>query len=155
MKTKQNRGLFKRIRDWMFPERNIEIRKHIMTAKVKTVNYTPEMAKEIVESYKTNPSKETVARLALQFGKTTRSIVAKLSREGVYKKAEYVAKNGEKPETKETKVAKIAEMLGAAPEMLNGLEAATKATLDMIIDGLSATVADMESDSESETHVKA
>ena len=119
----------------MFPVVKPVERKHIMskTATVKAVNYTPEMTAAIVEAYKANATKETVATLATKFGKTSRSIVAKLSREGVYKKAEYIAKNGAKPETKEAKVEKIAVALGVAAEKLGGLEAATKVALDLIL----------------------
>lgn len=109
-----------------------------MPTKAKVVNYTPEMTAVIVGAYVKEPTKETVDAMAAQFGKTARSIVAKLSREGVYKKAEYVAKNGKAPETKETKVAKIAAMLGVAAEKLGGMEAATKVALDLVIAGLAA-----------------
>jgi hypothetical protein len=102
------------------------------------VNYTPEATATIVAAYVAAPTKETVTALATQFGKTTRSIVAKLSREGVYKKAEYVGKNGEKPETKEAKVATIAKMIGTTSDKLGGLETATKAALDLIIAALKA-----------------
>jgi hypothetical protein len=112
-----------------------------MTAKAKVVNYTPEMTAEIVETYTAEATRETVEALAAKFGKTARSIVAKLSREGVYKKAEYVGKNGEKPETKEAKVAKIAALVGVPAEKMAGLEAATKVTLDLIVAALTAKVA--------------
>ena len=128
-------------------------RKHIMT-KTKTttpkVNYTPEATATIVAAYMLAPTKETVATLATEFGKTTRSIVAKLSREGVYKKAEYVAKNGAKPETKEAKVEKIAKALGVAAEKLGGLEAATKVALDLIFAAVAPKVEPAKAD-ETET----
>lgn len=100
----------------------------------KTVNYTPEMTAEMVAAFTANPTKETVAALAAKMGKNVRSVIAKLSREGVYKKAEYVTKKGEKPETKEHKVARIAEAMGVTAEKLAGLENASKATLDLILD---------------------
>ena len=46
-------------------------------------NYTEEMVAEMTKAYTDNPTRETVDALANQFGKTTRSIIAKLSREGV------------------------------------------------------------------------
>ena len=120
---------------------------------VKPVNYTVEATAAIVAAYMLEPTKETVAELAAEFGKTTRSIVAKLSREGVYKKAEYVAKNGAKPETKEAKVEKIAKALGVAAEKLGGLEAATKVALDLIFSALAAKVAVMpEGETEGEAN---
>ena len=48
----------------------------------KTVNYTAEQTAELVERYKDG---ETIDGLAQSFGRTARSIIAKLSREGVYK----------------------------------------------------------------------
>ena len=47
----------------------------------KTVNYTPEQTAQLVAKYNDGVSVESLAEM---FGKTTRSIVAKLSREGVY-----------------------------------------------------------------------
>ena len=47
-------------------------------------NYTDEMVSEMTTQYTANPTRETVDALADQCGKTTRSIIAKLSREGVY-----------------------------------------------------------------------
>lgn len=115
--------------------------------KEKVVNYTPEMTKAIVETYVSAPTSDTVKALAEEFGKSTRSIIAKLSREGVYKKAEYVAKNGEKPETKEAKVEKIANALGVTSDKLGGLEAATKLALNLILAALTAK----ETEGETET----
>jgi hypothetical protein len=109
-----------------------------MSKTEKIVNYTPEMTAAILAAYVLEPTTETVKDLAAEFGKTTRSIIAKLSREGVYKKAEYVTKQGGKPETKETKVARIAAMLGVTSDKLNGLETATKMALDLVIAGLTA-----------------
>jgi hypothetical protein len=102
----------------------------------KTVNYTPEMTAEMLTEYLANPSKETVSALAEKFGKTTRSIVAKLSREKVYKRAEYVTKNGEKPEPKEHMVSEIAALLNVTADKLGGLEKANKIALAMIRDAL-------------------
>ena len=47
-------------------------------------NYTDEMVAQMTEQYTANPTRETVDELAQTLGKTTRSITAKLSREGVY-----------------------------------------------------------------------
>ena len=85
---------------------------------------------------------EAVAALAVEFGKTTRSIVAKLSREGVYKKAEYVGKTGAKPETKESKVERIAKLIGTTADKMGGLEAATKGALDLLVAALTVATTD-------------
>ena len=64
------------------------------------VNYTEEQVKQMIEEYSAKPNRETVENLADMFDKSIKSIIGKLSREGVYKKTEYVTKTGEKPETK-------------------------------------------------------
>jgi len=58
-------------------------------------NYTEEMVSEMTTAYTENPTRETVDALAEQFGKTTRSIIAKLSREGVYIAQPRTTKSGE------------------------------------------------------------
>ena len=58
-------------------------------------NYTEEMVSTMTEQYNANPTRETVDVLATQFGKTTRSIIAKLSREGIYKAQPRTTKTGE------------------------------------------------------------
>ena len=58
-------------------------------------NYTDEMVASMTKDYQANPTRETVAQLAKQFGKTTRSIIAKLSREGVYVAQPRTTKTGE------------------------------------------------------------
>ena len=46
-------------------------------------NYTDEMVSQMVETHEASPTRDTVEQLAEDLGKTTRSIIAKLSREGV------------------------------------------------------------------------
>ena len=58
-------------------------------------NYTEEMVSTMTDQYNANPTRETVDVLAKQFGKTTRSIIAKLSREGIYKAQPRTTKTGE------------------------------------------------------------
>ena len=93
------------------------------------MNYTDEQTEYMVEHYKSCPSMETVQYLAEKFDKTTKSIIGKLSREGVYKRAVYKSKSGESPITKVELVNNIAENLGIEVENLVGLEKSPKATL--------------------------
>ena len=58
-------------------------------------NYTDEMVEQMTAQYEANPTRETVDALAQTFGKTTRSIIAKLSREGIYKAQPRTTKTGE------------------------------------------------------------
>ena len=102
-----------------------------MSASAK-VNYTPEQSVELVAAYVANPTKETVEIFAAKFSKTAKSIIAKLSREGVYKKAEYVSKNGEKPIKKESVATEIGEFLGLAEGDTDSLAKANKRALAAI-----------------------
>jgi hypothetical protein len=54
---------------------------------MKTINYTPEQTAQIISDYQSGKSVEIIAD---NLGKTVRSIVAKLSREKVYIKKEYL-----------------------------------------------------------------
>jgi len=90
-----------------------------MTAK--TPNYTAEQTATLVQGYLAG---EPVAGLAAALGKTTRSVIAKLSREGVYKAKEYTNKNGEKPVKKDL----VAEAIGKFCELSEGeVDSLTKA----------------------------
>ena len=53
------------------------------------MNYTEDQTGYMVEEYKRKPSKITVARLAKELDKTEKSIIGKLSREGVYLRSVY------------------------------------------------------------------
>lgn len=93
------------------------------------VNYTQDQVEYIVNQYRLNPSRETVQRLAIELDKTIKSIIGKLSREGVYKKTEYTTKTGEKPVTKLELVQELAERLAIDITQLAGLEKAPKTAL--------------------------
>lgn len=97
----------------------------------KAVNYSDEMVAEMVFHYEANPTPETVAELAKTFEKSTRSIVAKLVREGVYKAAPRVAKTGAPVIRKADLVAQIQSAVGAE---LPTLEKASKADLQLLLD---------------------
>ncbi len=70
-------------------------------------NYTEDMVAEMTAAYQANPTRETVEELASKFGKTVRSIIAKLSREGVYVAQPRVTKSGEPVVRKAELVAQI------------------------------------------------
>ena len=108
-----------------------------MAKTEKTVNYTPEQTVELVTAYQAAPTAETVSAFAEKLGKTTRSIVAKLSREGVYKKKEYVGKTGEKPVKKDALADKLAELAGLTEAEATSLEKASKTALQKLIDMVS------------------
>ena len=62
--------------------------------EAKAPNYTTEQTLYMVAEYLAEKTQDTVDRLALELGKTGRSIIAKLSREKVYTKAVYKTKAG-------------------------------------------------------------
>ena len=93
------------------------------------MNYTEEQTAYLVMKYVENPNMETVQELAEAFGKTTKSIIGKLSREGVYQRAVYKNKSGELPITKVELVHNIAKNLGVEVENLAGLEKSPKQVL--------------------------
>ena len=93
------------------------------------VNYTEEQVAVMIEKYSNNPTRETVEFLAQEMDKSIKSIIGKLSREGVYKKTEYVTKAGEKPITKVEIVENLEEKLGLPNQTLAGLEKSPKTVL--------------------------
>ena len=97
-------------------------------------NYTEEMVSEMTTAYTDNPTRETVDELARHFGKTTRSIIAKLSREGVYIAQPRTTKSGEPVVAKAELVSEIQEHFGIE---LPTLVKAGKADLQRLVDALS------------------
>ena len=93
------------------------------------MNYTEETTAMMVKKYLAEPCMDTVLWLSEKLDKTPKSIIGKLSREGVYKRAIYKSKSGELPVTKVELVNNIAENLGIEVENLVGLEKSPKATL--------------------------
>ena len=79
-------------------------------------NYTDEMVSTMVDQYSASPTRATVEALAETFGKSTRSIIAKLSREGVYVAQPKVTKAGAPIVRKADIVADIASVLGVELE---------------------------------------
>jgi len=103
-----------------------------MTEVTRTPNYTDEMVDAMVAEYTSNPTKDTVSALAKEFNKSTRSIVAKLVREGVYKAQPRTTKTGAPVVRKSEIVAEIQTELGANSG-LPSLEKASKADLQNLL----------------------
>ena len=93
------------------------------------MSYTEQITKELIEAYENEPTRETVERLAETYDKSIKSIIGKLSREGVYRREVYKSKTGEMPITKLEIVSSIADLLGIEIESLVGLEKSPKTTL--------------------------
>lgn len=101
-------------------------------------NYTEEQTLQMVQEYTATPSRATVEALAEKYEKSIKSIIGKLSREGVYQRQSYKTKTGDTPVTKEELVNEIAAGLDLDPDKLVGLEKSPKQTLKNILEKLGA-----------------
>lgn len=100
-------------------------------ATEKVENYSAEMTEALKAGYLAG---ETVEALAAKVGKTARSVIAKLSREGVYKAKEKVA--GKRDMLKAEMVAEISKEIGVSEEVLESLEKATSTALRKVLEAL-------------------
>jgi hypothetical protein len=96
----------------------------------KIVNYTPEMTAQMVADYQAGITVESIAE---SLGKTVRSVVAKLSREGVYQKKVYVTKSGEAPVKKDAHADAIGAIVGLSEGEIDSLTKANKTALAKIL----------------------
>lgn len=104
------------------------------------MKYTPELTERIKTEYLAGKSVQDIAAAleseAAQNGQELevpeRSLIAKLSSLGVYKKKEYLTKRGEAPIKKEEYIERIAVLLDVNAEMLESLEKVTKNVLALI-----------------------
>ena len=99
-----------------------------------SVNYTEEQVNYMVKAYETQPTRETVNALADELNKSVKSIIGKLSREGVYKKTVYKTKTGEVPVTKEQLILGLADLFEVDSSKLMGLEKAPKQVIKYLHD---------------------
>ena len=79
---------------------------------MENVNYTQEMTDTLVQAYVASPTRAVVDQYAELFDKSSRSIIAKLVREGVYQAQERVTKTGEPVVRKQDLVEKIEAVTG-------------------------------------------
>ena len=97
-----------------------------------SINYTEKQVEHMIEAYTRTPTRETVEALAEDLDKSVKSIIGKLSREGVYKKTVYTTKTGESPETKKEIVENLAGLLNLEYIQVAGLEKSPKSALKML-----------------------
>jgi len=100
------------------------------------INYTQDMVDLMTVRYSASPTRETVEGLAAELNKSIKSVIGKLSREGIYQKTEYLTKTGEKPVTKKELVTRIGEVLGIEYQTLAGLEKSPKQALKSLTESL-------------------
>ncbi len=99
----------------------------------KAVNYTEQQEKDLIAKYQAG---ETVETLATFFGKSTRSIIAKLSRSGVYKAKEYKSKTGEPVTAKDELAERICTKANLPMEFAESIAKANKQALVGILSAL-------------------
>ena len=97
-------------------------------------NYTDDQVQYMVDKYTAEPNRETVDKLSEELSKSIKSIIGKLSREGVYQKAIYKTKTGEVPMTKGEIIVQIAYILEANYDRLAGLEKSPKQDLKYLLE---------------------
>ena len=98
-----------------------------------SVNYTEEQVNYMVKAYSDQPTRQTVNALADELNKSVKSIIGKLSREGVYKKTVYKTKTGEDPITKKELVEELSGILDISADSIRGLEKSPKSDLKNLV----------------------
>ena len=104
-----------------------------MEKTAKAVNYTAEQTTKMVADYQAGVSVDAIAEA---LGKSVRSVVAKLSREGVYQKKVYKTKTGEAVVKKDAHADAIGAILRLPENDIESLTKANKSALKAIFDAL-------------------
>jgi len=102
-------------------------------SKVVAVNYSAEQTARVIVGYTDGV---TVESLAAEMGKSVRSIIAKLSREGVYKAKVYTTKVGEPVIKKDAHADAIGSILNLSESETESLTKANKSVLRKIFEAL-------------------
>jgi hypothetical protein len=103
------------------------------------MKYDKNLTARIVAEYTSGSSAAQIASaLTLECGESVpeRSIIAKLSSLGIYRKKTYLTKRGETPVKKEEYITRIAKLLDVNAEILESLEKVNKNVLQLIETGL-------------------
>jgi hypothetical protein len=99
------------------------------------MRYTKELSDLISRQYQEGMTvSEIAANLSVTVKETVpdRSIIAKLSSLGVYKKREYLTKRGEIPVKKSEIIERLATLLEVNPDILESLEKVNKSVLNLL-----------------------
>ena len=101
------------------------------------MKYDKEATEKLVAAYndlisKNTPKNEVNLALSTMFSVPERSIIAKLSSMGLYKRQEYVNKQGNPPVKKEEYIERIAIIMGVNLEILESLEKCNKSVLALL-----------------------
>ena len=109
-----------------------------------SVNYTEEQVNYMVKAYETEPTRETVDALADELNKSVKSIIGKLSREGVYQKQVYKTKTGEVPMTKADIILNLSQLLDIDSTRIMGLEKAPKQDIKYLTENVNKVIMEMQ-----------
>lgn len=93
------------------------------------MKYTNEQIKQMTEEYLAG---KTAKEIASDLDAPERSIIAKLSSMGIYKRKTYKNKVGEVPVRKEEYINRIAKLLDINVDLLESMEKVTKTALVLI-----------------------
>jgi hypothetical protein len=93
------------------------------------MKYTKEVTDKLIADYE---AEVPVAELAKLLDVPERSVIAKLSSLGVYKKKTYLNKRGEVPVKKSEHIERIAQLLDVHVEILESLEKVNKTVLQLL-----------------------
>lgn len=93
------------------------------------MKYTKEVTDKLIADYE---AEIPVAELAKLLDVPERSVIAKLSSLGVYKKKTYLNKRGEVPIKKSEHIERIAQLLDVHVEILESLEKVNKTVLQLL-----------------------
>lgn len=98
------------------------------------MKYSKEVTDRLIQDYQAGTP---VEKLAQELQVPSRSIIAKLSSLGVYKRKQYVNKRGEPPRKKSEYIENIAKLLNLDLELCESLEKVNKIVLGAIEERLS------------------
>jgi hypothetical protein len=104
----------------------------------------------LVDTYQKNPCLEVVDKLSVMLNKPRKSIIAKLSKEGVYIRKGYRTKTGEEVVTK---LQLVRDIEGALDKKLPGLDKTPKTTLKVLRDDI-MEAANLMEDTLEEMHAR-
>lgn len=93
------------------------------------MKYTTELTEQIIKLYQEG---KEVSEIAKEVNFPERSIIAKLSSLGIYKRKTYLNKRGELPVKKEEYIERIATMLDIDSSLLESMEKVTKSALVLL-----------------------
>lgn len=98
------------------------------------MNYTSEQTEKLHQEY--DGTMDSVRKLADELGKSPKSIIGKLAKEGIYRKEQYKTKSGEDPVTKMELQAQIEDCCGFDRDDLEGLHKSPKLVLKRLAEFL-------------------